>query len=383
MSGRTDALASAAVATDRPAIRGGEIAPAIHGSEGHRVKSLGFYGAALVVAVLAYRIAEPFLTEIGWAVVLAICLAPLQTRLARRLGATGSAACLTVMVVVVLIVPLVLVAYVALGQGPQIANQVKAYVDTRGGPLGLLHVAWQWLNERRFVLPSEEVVAQDFSKRLEEFARDAGHQAGRLVEQAVAFVVSVTIVLCILFFMLRDGPQMAGGVRRLLPFGPERNARLLALIHDIVSTSVTSTLVIAVIQGIVGGIAFLLLGVPGALLWAGLMTVLALLPVAGAALVWAPAAVWLALTGSFVKGVVLALVGLLILGNVDNVVRPLMLVGRARMSTLLLIISLLGGVTAFGFIGIVLGPVVGAVLTAFVKTYALLPEAEAVSPPPS
>jgi predicted PurR-regulated permease PerM len=345
------------------------------------VKSLGFYGAVLVVAVLAYRIAEPFLTEIGWAVVLAICLAPLRTRLARRLGATGSAAGLIVMVVLVLIAPILLVAHVLAGQGPQIANQLKAYVDTRGGPVGIVHVVWHWLHERQFVLPSEETLAQQLSKRLEEAASDAGHQAERIVAQAVAFGFSLSITLCILFFMLRDGPQMASGVRRLLPFGPERNARLLALIHDIVSTSVTSTLVIAVIQGIVGGIAFLLLGVPSALLWAGLMTILAVLPVAGATLVWAPAALWLALSGSFVKGLALALVGVLILGNVDNVVRPLMLAGRARMSTLLLIITLLGGVSAFGFIGIVLGPVVGAVLTAMVKTYALVPETESEAAP--
>src|SRR5260370_23846228 len=119
-------------------IRGGGVPAATDAS----VKSLGFYGVVLVIAVLAYRIAEPFLTEIGWAVVLAICLAPLQARLARRLGATGSAACLIVMVVFVLIVPLLLVAYVLAGQGPRLANVVKAYVDARGGPVGLRHGAW-------------------------------------------------------------------------------------------------------------------------------------------------------------------------------------------------------------------------------------------------
>ena len=106
------------------------------------------------------------------------------------------------------------------------------------------------------------------------------------------------------------------------------------------------------------------------------MTVLALLPAVGAALVWAPAAIWLAVSGSLVKGIVLALVGLLVLGNVDNVVRPLLLSGSARMNTLVLIISLLGGVSAFGFIGIVLGPVVAAVFTALVESYQLQPEEE-------
>jgi predicted PurR-regulated permease PerM len=363
-------------------VRGGG-APARPPREAHRLTTVAFYGAAAGIAILAYRVAEPFLTEIGWAVVLAICLAPLQTRLERRLGPTGSAAGLIVVVALMLIVPLSLVAYVLMGQGPQLAAAFKAYVDARGGPIGLVHAAWQWLHERHFVLPSEEAVVQDFAKQLQEFTSDAGRQAGRLVGRTVAFVFSLTITLCILFFMLRDGPQMASGMRRLLPFGPERNARLLVLIHDIVATSVTSTLLICLLQGMVGGVTLALLGVPGALLWAGFMTILAVLPVGGAALVWAPMALWLALSGSFTKGLVLALVGVLIIGSIDNVVRPLMLAGRSRMSTLVLIISLLGGASAFGFIGVVLGPVVGAVLTAFVKTYALLPEAEPeVAPPP-
>lgn len=359
----------------REAVRG-DAAPPRPAREAHHLATIGFYGAALVIAILSYRIAEPFLTEIGWAVVLAICLAPVQARLARRLGPTGSAVGLIATVTLMLVVPLLLVAYVLVGQGPQLATAFKAYVDARGGTIGLLHAAWEWLHRRHFVLPSEEAVVQDFARRLQEFTSDFGRQAQRIVEEAVAFGFNLTITLCILFFMLRDGPQMASGVRRLLPFGAERNARLLVLIHDIVATSVTSTLAICVLQGIVGGVTLLLLGVPGALLWAGLMTILAVLPVGGAALVWAPAALWLALSGSFTKGLVLALVGVLILSNIDNVVRPLMLVGRARMSTLMLIISLLGGVSAFGFIGVVLGPVVGSVLTAFVKTYALLPDVE-------
>ena len=100
-----------------------------------------------------------------------------------------------------------------------------------------------------------------------------------------------------------------------------------------------------------------------------MMGILSLLPLVGATLVWLPAAVWLALSGSLVKGIVLAAVGVLILGNVDNVVRPLLLSGKAQMNTLVLIISLMGGVSAFGFIGIVLGPLVAALVTALVESY--------------
>jgi predicted PurR-regulated permease PerM len=216
--------------------------------------------------------------------------------------------------------------------------------------------------------------------------------AGLVVKGAVSFVFSVVITLGILFFLLRDAPDMHRALRRVLPFGREQNERLLMLTRDIVSASVTSMLVIALIQGVLGGLTFLLLGIEGAALWGGLIGVLSLLPAVGAAIVWAPAAIWLAVSGSLAKGVVLALVGLLVLGNVDNLMRPLLLSGSARMSTLVLVISLLGGVNAFGFIGVVLGPVVAAVLTALVESYAMLPEepapaaaspADATAQPPS
>jgi predicted PurR-regulated permease PerM len=345
--------------------------------EGQSITRLMFYGALVLLAVLAYRIVQPFLMEIGWAVVLAICVAPVQARLARRFGPTRSAAFLTLMVVLVLVVPLLLVTYTLVREGAQIAADVRTHVASRGGPLGLFSVAWQWLHARLPFLPDEQEVVQQLSDRLGGIATQAAGRAGYVLKEILAFVFGLGITVCILFFVLKDAPEMAHGLRRLLPFGPERNAHLLELVRDIVSTSVTSTGLIAVIQGVVGGLAFLLLGVPGALLWGILMSALAVLPAVGATLVWAPAALWLALSGSIVKGIVLALVGILIMGNVDNVVRPLMLSGKARMSTLVLIISLLGGVSAFGFIGIVLGPVVAAVLTAFAKTYALLPDEEA------
>jgi predicted PurR-regulated permease PerM len=351
-------------------------------SDAQRITTLVFYGAAVLIAVLAYRIVEPFLVEIGWAVVLAICLGSVQERLARRIGPTRSAALLTLLVVLVLIVPLALVGVVLMREGAQVVDYVKEHLADHGGPMGLFHGAWNWLHQRLPFLPTEQDVVQRLSDGVAGLAGQAVGHAGLVAKGAFAFLFGLVMTLAILFFLLKDAPELAQVVVQLMPFGREQNERLFTLVREIVSTSVTSTLVIAAIQGILGGLAFVLLGIPGAPLWGCMMAGLAILPAVGATLVWAPAAIWLALSGSIVKGVVLALVGVLILGNVDNVVRPFMLSGTARMSTLMLIISLLGGVSAFGFIGIVLGPVVGAVLTAFVQAYLLVPDAEAAAPPP-
>ncbi len=342
--------------------------------------SLVFYGAVLVIGYLGFQIVRPFLSEIAWAIVLAICLAPVQERLAKRLGPMRSAALITLMVVFLLVLPTLLAIGMLVSQGPQVVDYVETQLRNRGGPMGLFTLAWEWLHTRLPMLPSEEEVVQKLSSSLGAVASEAASRAGSIVKGAVSFVFGLVITLGILFFLLKDAPEMTRAARRLLPFGREQNDRLLSLTRDIVSASVTSMLVIAVIQGVVGGLTFLFLGIDGAALWGGLIAVLSTLPAVGAALVWAPAAIWLAVSGSLVKGVILALVGLLVLGNVDNVVRPLLLSGSARMSTLVLIISLLGGVSAFGFIGIVLGPVVAAVLTALVESYVLVPEAEPAAP---
>jgi len=359
-------------------------------SEAERVTSLVFYGAVLLIAFLAYKIVEPFLAQIGWAVVLAICIAPVQTRLAQRFGPTRSAAVLTLLVLFLLILPAMLAILMLVREGSQVVDYVEGQLRDRGGPMGLFHVAWDWLHARLSFLPTEDEIIEKLTASLGGLASHAASNAGVVVKGAVSIVFGLVITLGILFFLLKDAPEMTRAARRLLPFGREQNERLLTLTRDIVSASVTSMLVVAVIQGVLGGLTFLLLGVDGAALWGSLMAVLSALPAVGAALVWAPAAIWLAVSGSLVKGIVLALVGLLVLGNVDNVVRPLLLSGSARMSTLVLVISLLGGVSAFGFIGIVLGPVVAAVLTALVESYALEPEEApeahapaAASPPPA
>ncbi len=352
-------------------------------SEAQRITSLVFYGAVVLIAFLAYQIVRPFLGEIGWAVVLAICLAPAQARLARRFGATRTAALLTLLVLFVLVVPTLLAIGMLVSEGSQVVEYIEGQLRNQGGPMGLFHVAWDWLHARLPFLPSEEEIIQKLSSSLGGLASHVASRAGAVVKGALSFVFGLVITLGILFFLLKDAPEITRAARRLLPFGREQNERLLSLTRDIVSASVTSMLVIAVIQGVLGGLTFLLLGVQGAALWGGLMAVLSTLPAVGAALVWGPAAIWLAVSGSLVKGIVLALVGLLVLGNVDNVVRPLLLSGSARMSTLVLIISLLGGVSAFGFIGIVLGPVVAAVLTALVESYALLPDDEPEAPAPA
>lgn len=337
--------------------------------EAERISQLFFYGSLLLIGYLAYRMLQPFLVAIGWAVVLAIVLAPARALLVPRLGPTRSALVLTVLVVALLVVPVVFVGTALVKQaGPAVAY-LEGQLQNRGGPGGWLHEGWQWLQARLTFLPPEQEVIARVTESIGRIAGFAASQAGGLLKGVAGFLLQLVITLAVLFFLVRDSPSFEAALRRVLPFGAEQNERLFVLTRDLVSASVTSTLLIATLQGVIGGVTFALLGIQGAVLWGAMMGILALVPVVGATLVWLPAAAWLILSGSVVSGVILVLVGILVMGNVDNVVRPWLLSGRAKLNTLVLILSLMGGVSAFGFIGIVLGPLVAAILTALIESH--------------
>ena len=342
--------------------------------EAERISQLIFFGTVVLVGWLAWRIVEPFLAEIGWAVVLAICLDPVRVRLQPRLGPTKTAIVLTLGVLLLIVLPVVFVGIAMVNEGGPAVGYVEAQLRNEGGPAGFFHKGWEWLRARAPFLPGEQEVIARITASIGGVAQYLAGQAGNLLASAAGFLFALGITLAVLFFLLRDAASFSRGVRRVLPFGPEQNAALMEIAASLVSASVTATLAIAAIQGVIGGITFALLGVQGAVLWGVILGIMALLPLLGATLVWAPGAILLALSGSLVKGIVLAAVGLLILGNVDNVVRPLLLSGKSQMNTLVLIISLMGGVSAFGFIGIVLGPLVAALLSALVESYHAAPE---------
>jgi predicted PurR-regulated permease PerM len=347
-------------------------------TEAERVSQLVFYGTVLLIGWLAYQIVKPFLVPIAWAVVLGICLEPARLRLQKHLGPTRTAAALTLAVVVLLVIPIVFVGTAVVTQGGPAVGYLEAQLQNQGGPAGFFHRGWDAARARFPFLPAEQEVIAKITASVGKAAEFLAGQAGGILKGAASFLFSLFITLAVLFFMLRDATSFRLAIRRVLPFGAEQNERLVALTRDLVSASVTATLPIAALQGVLGGLAFALLGIDGPVLWGAIMGIVALLPLVGATLVWLPAAVWLALSGSVVKGIVLAGVGVLVLGNVDNVVRPILLSGKAQMNTLVLIISLMGGVSAFGFIGIVLGPLVAALLTALVESYQAEPETQAV-----
>jgi len=336
-----------------------------------RFARLVFYGVVLLVGYLAYRVVRPFLQPLGWAAVFAIMLAPVQRRLARRIGAGWAALVLTFAAAVSLVGPAVALLSVLVREVAQITGYIQEAGLIAETP-ARLDAWWEALRARvPLALPDDPSAL--VGEAVQRVGGAVAARAGAVLQNVASFLFSLVVMLFALFFFLRDGPAIGAAIRELLPFSGPRRDRLVTQTRDLVVASVGAGLAVAAVQGVLGGLAFALLGFSAPVLWGVTMGFASLLPVVGSALVWLPAAVWLVLAGELARGLVLLAVGAGIIGMVDNVLRPVLLSGRTTVNGLVIFIGLLGGAAAFGFIGLVLGPVV-LVAAATVAEAAAAPE---------
>jgi predicted PurR-regulated permease PerM len=335
--------------------------------ERERVTTIFFYGVVLFLGYLFVRILTPFFAPLGWAAVLAIFVYPWHERLVPRYG-NARAAALSTLVVTLLIAGPGLVILTAFVQESRAALSAVDR-DAFAGQLVLLEQGW---NRIRTFIPGAQTI--DLRSLIDEaISRTGGFLAARvggLLADIVVLLFELFVTLFALFFFLRDADTIMQEVRRSLPFEELRRERIIRQTRDLVYASIAVGVVIASLQGLAGGLVFALLGLGAPVFWGVMMGFLALLPFVGTWVVWVPAAIWLLATGDLVKGAVLAVLGMTIVGSIDNLVRPAILSGRAQMNGLLMFISLLGGVIVFGLLGLVLGPLVTAIVSELFEAYA-------------
>ncbi len=343
-----------------------------------RIQGVLFYGALALIGWLLYLVMRPFFEPLGWAAILAICFYPVHRRIATRLSPAMAAGCSTALVSLLLIVPTVLLSIALVHQASSALDQVQeAFVTGVPEPVqrGWDHAA------DLLPLPPIETAVSEARERLKDASGTIARKAGSFLGVLLHLLFALGIVILALFFAFRDGPLIGAAVRRLLPFQADHTARLVREIHDLIHATVTAGVIVAAAQGTLGGLLFLVLGIPSAFFWGVVMAFLSLIPLIGSWPIWVPGALWLWSTGHPVKALILAVLGTVLVSGVDNVLRPMLLGGRTSMSMLLILISLLGGVAAFGFIGLVLGPVVMAVALSLHRAYRPAPPVlETVSP---
>jgi len=325
------------------------------------------YGALLLLGYLVYEITAPFLVPLAWSAVLAIFFYPLHERVGKKLNPNLAATVSTLAVTFLLIVPSLVVLFYTTKQA--IDAGAKAQIVLQAPDKAVPTQVLDWLKNQ---LP-DSMQDADFSdpvkRGAEKVAGFLAAKVGGLVKNIFEFFLDLFVLLFALFFMFRDGEDVVRAVRHLLPFDPSIQEDMMRESRELIFASVAVGLLVAAIQGALGGLAFTLAGIGTAIFWGVLMGFFSLVPVVGSALIWVPAALWLAFTGHIGKGLLVAAICGIVAGVADNIVRPLLLRNRTHLNELLLFVSVLGGIEVFGLLGLVAGPTIVAAAMGVFRVY--------------
>jgi predicted PurR-regulated permease PerM len=336
-----------------------------------RLATVLSYGALLLLGYLVYRIFLPFLVPLAWSAVLAIFFFPMYERLCVRLTPGRAALVSTLAVTFLLIVPALLILFFTARQGLDASARLQAALAVHGqGPdQGLLPDVEGWIRHR---LPAS-MQSIDIEGQLQAGAAKLGSfiagSIGALLKNFANFFVDLFLLIFTLFFMFRDGKSVVRALRHLLPFDPDIQREMMKESGELIFASVAVALVIAAIQGLLGGVAFAITGIPTPIFWGVVIGFFSLVPVVGSALVWFPGALWLGFTGHWGRFFVVVVICLGVSTVADNIVRPLLLSNRTRLNDLLLFIGVIGGLEVFGLLGLVAGPTILAAAMGVFRVY--------------
>jgi predicted PurR-regulated permease PerM len=325
--------------------------------------------ATAIALYLCWLMLQPFVNVLAWAIVLVVIFYPVHRRLLARTGRPATSALLSsLLVIFVILAPLALISFMLFNQLSGVAENLQANISSLLDPNSpvtgpLLRWIGQYVNIEQF--RSQEFI-------LERLRGMSGAIAGRtlgFVGGVVGVIVQVFFVIFTMYYLFRDGERITQVLPDVLPLERAQSAVILERTRSVISASLYGVLVIAIIQGALGGIAFWALGLPSPVVWAVVMTFLSMIPMAGSFIVWVPAAIYLAATGHWAKALILAAWGALVIGTVDNFLRPKLVGEKTKLHELFIFFSVLGGLHVFGVVGIVLGPVVLAITLALLDVF--------------
>ena len=324
----------------------------------------------------------PFFGAVFWAIALAMLFNPLFQRLRRRLGGRANLAALLTLLIalVIVILPMIMVAGSLVDDMTSIVQRMRAgdiNLRTYFNQIVAALPGWAtaWLERLGFL--NLESVIDRISSGLLQGGQLVATRALAIGQNTFQFLVQFVVMLYLLFFLLRDGMPLARLLRTSAPLAPGHTRYLLQKFATVVRATVKGTVVVALVQGALGGLALWALGIGGAVFWGVVMAFLSLLPAVGAALVWAPVAIYLLATGAVWQGVALIVWGVVVIGLSDNVLRPILVGKDTKLPDYVVLITTLGGMSLFGINGFVIGPTIAAM---FMACWALFQSGDEIPP---
>lgn len=336
-----------------------------------------FFGVVAVSFYLFYRLLEPFFTPIFWAAILVIVFYPLYTKLEKYIkSANIRSVLMTALIVILIIGPVTYLSVALVQEAMDMLEQFKSWADQ-----GKLDSILDFTNSSYYIMLQSKLAPYiDLSKfdpktvienLLKSVSKVALSQATQVITNAGRVLLQFLLMIFFMFFLFRDGEALFQQIREVIPMSPEKTHITIRHLKNVIESTMYGGVVVAMIQGALGGIMFAALGLPSPVFWGAVMAFLAFIPILGTYLVYIPAGLIMFFTGNYIKGILLITIGTVVVSQIDNVLRPMLVSGRTGMHTMLLFLSIMGGIGMFGLLGIVLGPFIAAVFVSMFNIFRL------------
>ncbi len=351
-----------------------------------------FFLIAGAFVYLFYRIIIPFFSPICWAAVLVILFFPLYEKVRGKVKSKGLASLLLCVFIIILIVGPITYLFAALvNEAADVAAQVNdLYRDGKLDKYLAIDLPW-WGAVKKKLSQYYDLSQINIDQLIRDsFNKAAGiifDQTGSLITNATKAIFNFILMIFTMYYFFKDGTTIVRQAKRLMPIPAEQVELTFGELREVIQATMYGGIVVALIQGLLGGILFAIVGIPSAVLWGAVMAFLSILPLLGAFLVYVPAGIVLVVGGSYIKGIIIIVVGTVVISQIDNVLRPWFISGRTAMHPLLLFFAILGGIALLGLLGVVVGPLVAAVFVTLLKILEIKlhpePEAEPTQEPAS
>lgn len=325
----------------------------------------------LISFYACYHIVEPYINAILLAIILAMVLSPIQGKIEKRFGDRKNLAALLscVLLTIIVVVPFAIILAALIKQGVDSFNSISEWVAS-GGFKKLMENQWiqklldisdKYLPSVRKIFPDVELkdfkIEEIFIQVSSSIGRGLLNQGGSLFGNVTALIGKFFMMIFAFFFIIRDREKLSKTILHLIPLASSQEEKIMMKIKSVTRSALLGTFLTAVGQGIAGGFAFWVTDLPG-LFWGTMMAFASLIPIVGTALIWVPASIYLIISGRWVSGIFMILWSAIVVGTIDNFIRPLFMKGPADMSTLLIFFAIIGGINYFGLIGVLYGPLV-------------------------
>ena len=335
----------------------------------NQARWIAVLAATGIALYLCWLMLRPFITVLEWAAVLVIVFYPIHTRLAKKIKRRGlSALVSSVLVIAIVVAPLTFLTLALANELTSTARDLPVHVAQILDPeTPVTGKVSKWIHDH---LAVDTLSSQAFI--VEQLKNAGGALLGQslgLMGNILSWIVKAFFVIFTMYYLFRDGDKIVRALPEALPLNSEQSEAILARTSRVVSASVYGVVTIAMLQGTLGGLAFWLLGVPSPILWAVVLAFVCMIPIAGSFFVWLPASIYLLMTGHWTKAILLSVWGAFVISTIDNFLRPKLIKNQTKLHELFVFFSVLGGISVFGLLGIVLGPVVLAITLGLLQTF--------------